>query len=122
MLYFDLQIYKDVVELSKQLNTRIKQMDAYYRRDSGDEMRKLLREIKLNIYDINIHTDKEKLVYLNDLIRNFVRLKILMDDAIENGGFRITGKKNVVSCIKKLSDVTSQATKWRNYIKNNTYV
>lgn len=61
MMYYDLEIYKKSVELSQLLNNRIKQMDSYYRRDGGDEMRKLLRDIRLTIYDINTHPDGEKL-------------------------------------------------------------
>jgi hypothetical protein len=118
MLFYDLQIYKDLVELSKTLNVRIKQMDSYYRRDSGDEMRKLLRDIRFSVYEANCHPDEEKEKYITELIRKFVKLKILIDDAIENGGFKISGKKNVVICIKQLRNVTSQATKWKNYIRN----
>ena len=117
MLFYDLQIYKDMVELSKTLNLLIKQMDVYYRRDSGDEMRRLLRDIRFNIYEVNCHPDEEKEPYLSELIRKFVRLKILVDDAVENGGFRMTGKRNIVVCIKQLRNVTSQATKWKSYIR-----
>lgn len=119
MLFYDLQIYKDVVELSKMLNRRIKQMDIYYRRDSGDEMRKLLRDIRFSIYEVNSHSDQDKEQYLIELIRKFVKLKILIDDAVENEALKISGKKNVVACIKQLRNVTSQATKWKNYIQKS---
>ena len=119
MLFYDLQIYKDVVELSKMLNNRIKQMPVYHRRDSGDEMRRTLRNIKLIIYDVNTHNDKEKVEHLSRLQRELTWLKILIDDAIENGALKIDGKKNVVACIKQLSAVTTQATKWKNSVKNN---
>ena len=119
MLFYDLQIYKDVVELSKMLNRRIKQMDIYYRRDSGDEMRKLLRDIRFSIYEVNSHSDQDKEQYLIELIRKFVKLKILIDDAVENEALKISGKKNVVACIKQLRNVTSQAMKWKNYIQKN---
>ena len=119
MLFYDLQIYKDVVELSKMLNRRIKQMDIYYRRDSGDEMRKLLRDIRFSIYEVNSHSDKDKEQYLIELIRKFVKLKILIDDAVENEALKISGKKNVVACIKQLRNVTSQAMKWKNYIQKS---
>lgn len=119
MLFYDLEIYKEVVEFSKTLNKRIKQMDAYYRRDVGDEMRKHLRKIRYNIYEINCHTDNEKLPYLDELIKKLVWMKILIDDAIENDALRLTGKKNVIICIKQLKEITSQATKWRKYIRNH---
>ena len=119
MLFYDLQIYKDVVELSKMLNRRIKQMDIYYRRDSGDEMRKLLRDIRFSIYEVNSHSDQDKEQYLIELIRKFVKLKILIDDAVENEALKISGKKNVVACIKQLRNVTSQAMKWKNYIQKS---
>lgn len=119
MLFYDLQIYKDVVELSKMLNRRIKQMDIYYRRDSGDEMRKLLRDIRFSIYEVNSHSDQDKEQYLTELIRKFVKLKILIDDAVENEALKISGKKNVVACIKQLRNVTSQAMKWKNYIQKS---
>lgn len=119
MLFYDLQIYKDVVELSKMLNRRIKQMDIYYRRDSGDEMRKLLRDIRFSIYEVNSHSDQDKEQYLIELIRKFVKLKILIDDAVENEALKISGKKNVVACIKQLRNVTSQAMKWKNYMQKS---
>ena len=119
MLFYDLQIYKDVVELSKMLNRRIKQMDIYYRRDSGDEMRKLLRDIRFSIYEVNSHSDQDKEQYLIELIRKFVKLKILIDDAVENEALKISGKKNVIACIKQLRNVTSQAMKWKNYIQKS---
>ena len=94
-------------------------MDIYYRRDSGDEMRKLLRDIRFSIYEVNSHSDQDKEQYLIELIRKFVKLKILIDDAVENEALKISGKKNVVACIKQLRNVTSQAMKWKNYIQKS---
>ena len=114
MLYYELQLYKDLTEFSKILNKRIKQLEIYYRRDSGDEMRKLLRELKFNIYTINSLPVQERKSSMDTLVRNLVKMKILIDDTVDNGGFKLTGRGNVVECIKQLSNITEQAVKWRN--------
>lgn len=76
-------------------------------------------DIRFSIYEVNSHSDQDKEQYLIELIRKFVKLKILIDDAVENEALKISGKKNVVACIKQLRNVTSQAMKWKNYIQKS---
>lgn len=92
-------------------------MPRYYKYDDGDEMRKLLRQIRFNIYTINSHDDKEKYPYIVDLLNKLVMLKIIIDELIEDNVFKLVGKGNIVNDIKLLGKITLQATKWRNYTK-----
>ena len=92
-------------------------MQRYYKYDDGDEMRKLLRQIRFNVYTINSHDDKEKYLYIVDLLNKLVMLKIIVDELIEDNVFKLVGKGNIVNDIKLLGKITLQATKWRNYTK-----
>ena len=117
MLFHQLEIYKDIVDMSKILRKHIDKMPRYYKYDCGDEIRKLLRHIRYNVYLINSHCDNYKYDLICKLLDKIVLLKIIIDELIEDNIFLLSGKGNITNVIVLLTKVTKQATKWRNYMK-----
>lgn len=117
MLFHELTIYKDIIDLSKFLHKRINKMPRFYKFDIGEDMKKLIREIRYYIYLINSHEDKEKYPLICQLLNKLVFLKIMIDELVEDHIFVLNGKGNIIQAIKLLTEITTQATKWRNYTK-----
>ena len=117
MLFHQLEIYKDIFDMSKILHKHINKMPRYYKYDSGDEIRKLLRQIRYSVYLINSHSDKDKFELICHLLDKLVLLKIIIDELIEDKIFLFDGKGNIINIIILLTKITKQATKWKNYMK-----
>ena len=116
--YRELDIFKEFSDLSRELRESIQQMKRYYRFDIGDEIRRLLREIKYKISDINSSPNKCKLEKLVSLCSLLDHLEIALSDCIEEGSLSLKGRYNINLPLSRLVNVKTQATNWKNYIED----
>lgn len=93
-------------------------MKRYYRFDVGDEIRRLLREIKYKISDINSSPNNCKLEKLVSLCSLLNHLEIALSDCIEEGSLSLKGRYNINLPLSRLANVKTQATNWENYIED----
>lgn len=116
--YRELDIFKEFSDLSRELRESIQQMKRYYRFDIGDEIRRLLREIKYKISDINSSPNNCKLEKLVSLCSLLDHLEIALSDCIEEGSLSLKGRYNINLPLSRLVNVKTQATNWKNYIED----
>lgn len=116
--YRELEIFKEFSDLSRKLRESIQQMKRYYRFDVGDEIRRLLREIKYKISDINSSPNNCKLEKLVNLCSLLDHLEIALGDCIEEGSLSLKGRYNINLPLSRLMNVKTQATNWKNYIED----
>jgi hypothetical protein len=116
--YRELDIFKEFSDLSREPRESIQQMKRYYRFDVGDEIRRLLREIKYKISDINSSPNNCKLEKLVSLCSLLNHLEIALSDCIEEGSLSLKGRYNINLPLSRLANVKTQATNWENYIED----
>ena len=116
--YRELDIFKEFSDLSRELRESIQQMKRYYRFDVGDEIRRLLREIKYKISDINSIPNNCKLEKLVSLCSLLNHLEIALSDCIEEGSLSLKGRYNINLPLSRLANVKTQAINWKNYIED----
>lgn len=118
-VFTTLQIYKDFTAMAKDLRRVIKRMPKEYKYDIGDEIKKLLRDMKYQIYIVNNSKNEGKPEQLRCFIDMYNHLRILLDECIEDGVLQVKGKMSIALVIKRLIDINSQAKKWKNYVENS---
>ena len=116
--YRELDIFKEFSDLSREPRESIQQMKRYYRFGVGDEIRRLLREIKYKISDINSSPNNCKLEKLVSLCSLLNHLEIALSDCIEEGSLSLKGRYNINLPLSRLANVKTQATNWENYIED----
>ena len=122
-LYNDLEIYKDTLVLSKCLRQRIyKLTNKYYKFGIGEEICRLLRSIKFQICRINARSNDKKLPYLVELTEQLHHLSILIEECVEDGVLKLSGKGNILNAMKMLTKVKKQTTLWRKSVEKKTII
>lgn len=112
-----LEIYRQTSEMAKELKPSLKRMPREYKFDIGNEIKRLVRDMKYQIYLINVRPDNEKLPYLKTFIDMYNHLKILIDDCLEDNVLSLKGKYTIYSPLKRLKSIGEQANKWKRYIE-----
>ena len=112
-VFTTLQIYKDFTAMAKDLRRVIKRMPKEYKYDIGDEIKKLLRDMKYQIYIVNNSKNEGKPEHLRCFIDMYNHLRILLEECIEDGVLQVKGKMSIALVIKRLIDINSQAKKWK---------
>jgi len=117
-IFKKLDCYKDLSQASLEINRAIHyDMPKEARYDIGDEIRKILRDMKYLIYLINSRNDVEKIPYFEQLVDNYNHIRILLDECIENGFLKIKGKFSMAQPIKRLISFGKQISKWQAYTR-----
>lgn len=116
-LFNKLEIYRETNEMAKELKVSIRRMPREFKFDIGNEIKRLLRDMKYQIYLINVHSDEEKLSYIKDFIDMYNHLKILIDDCLEDDVLQLKGKYTIYSPLKRLKSIGEQANKWKRYVE-----
>lgn len=114
----DLSIYKELNELSKELRKRIRQMPKEYKFEIGNDMKKLLRRMRYQIYLINSHDNSVKPKFFHEFINMQVNLKIHLDECIEDNIFTFSGKFSIALPLKRLTEIRRQTKKWLAYTES----
>lgn len=96
-----LDVYAKVSDMSKYLRKSIEQMPKYYRYDIGDEIKKLLRDIKFKAYLLQWKDCSEELYFM------LQHLKVLLDECIDDGILLMSGKYTIFEPRKILDYVLS---------------
>ena len=106
--FVDLGVYQETIEIGKSLKHVILTIPKDYRYDLGVEIKRLIRDIKYQIYLTNCRTDNEKIVYVDELQNMVNHLKILIDDGIEDNIFFFKGKNSIANALAHLKELTLQ--------------
>ena len=120
--YSELEIFSEASSMSAELRESIKQMSRYYRFDVGDELRKLLRQIKYLIADASGKIEiKGKYEAVQELLETISHIEIALQDCLEDNALSVSGRYNINQPLIRLSKIKDQATRWRNYL-HDVYV
>lgn len=120
--YSELEIFSEASSMSAELRESIKQMSRYYRFDIGDELRKLLRQIKYLIADASGKIEiKSKYEAVQELLETISHIEIALQDCLEDNALSVSGRYNINQPLIRLSKIKDQATRWRNYL-HDVYV
>lgn len=120
--YSELEIFSEASSMSAELRESIKQMSRYYRFDVGDELRKLLRQIKYLIADASGKIEiKGKYEEVQELLETISHIEIALQDCLEDNALSVSGRYNINQPLIRLSKIKDQATRWRNYL-HDVYV
>lgn len=117
--YSELEIFSEASSMSAELRESIKQMSRYYRFDVGDELRKLLRQIKYLIADASGKIEiKGKYEAVQELLETISHIEIALQDCLEDSALSVSGRYNINQPLIRLSKIKDQATRWRNYLRD----
>ena len=96
-------LFKDITSISKDLRRAVRHMPKYYRYNEGDQIKRLLVEIKLPIKlaakDVNYTFG------YSDTIWKIELLIIILDDCIEDHALLIKGAFTIAEPRQKLDDL-----------------
>ena len=120
--YTELEIFKEFSDLSRELRFSIKNhMKRYDKFDVGDEIKRLLRQIKFVISDANSLPNNCKLPKLEELCSLLKHLEISLSDCIEDGSLSLSGRFNINLPLSRLENVKNQANSWKDYVEDKYY-
>lgn len=97
----NLDVYVKASDMSKYLRASIKRMPNYYRYDIGDEIKKLLRDIKFKALLLQYTDCKEELYFM------LLHLKLLLDECIDDGILPMKGPYTIYEPRKILDSLLS---------------
>lgn len=113
-----LGVYKTLSDASREINNSIRyDMTKDAKCDIGDEIRKLMRDMKYDIYLINSRQGSEKKPYMRNLMDKSYHLSILLNECVDYGYLKIRGKYSIHNALKNMKDFSSQLVRWSNFIK-----
>lgn len=120
--YSELEIFSEASLMSGELRESIQQMPRRFRFDVGDELRKLLRQVKYLIADASGKIElKGKYKATQELLETISHIEIALQDCIEDNALSMNGRYNINQPLLRLGKIKDQATRWRNYL-HDVYV
>ena len=99
-----LDVFTKISDMSKYLRNSIKHMPKYYRYDIGDEIRKLLRDMKYKAFLLQSEDCGKELYNMAQ------HLKILLDECIEDQALLMKGPYTIFEPRKLLDIVITHLT------------
>lgn len=116
-LYSELQIYKDIRQMSKELRRSINNMPRFDKFTIGKRILNNLTDLQIQVYYVNSRQGENKLEAMRKLKDLLVTLNILLTNCIDDKILLLTTKFSIHQPLQRLKNINAQAVKWEKYMK-----